>query len=323
MNESMKIVIALGGNAISDPAAQGTIAEQFARTRETATILADLIEDGHKPIVTHGNGPQVGSILRRVELASREVYPVDLGLCVADSQASMGYMIAQCVTNELAGRHIDRIASALVTTVRVDQQDPAFKNPTKPIGNYYTEEEARHHQEQDNWKLVEVAGKGFRRVVPSPKPQEIIELPLVRRLFDAGELLVVCGGGGIPVIWTEGWGYEGLEAVIDKDLTAALLARGLNADVLAILTEPDCVYDNWGTPDEQPLPELTLTEARRRLAAGEFPAGSMAPKIQAAVNFVENNPNPDARAVITSHQRLVDAMHGLTGTWFRKAKVLA
>jgi len=224
MKESLRIVVALGGNALSDPTGPGSVAEQFARTRETSVPLCDLLEEGHRLLITHGNGPQVGSILRRVELSRHEVYPMDLGLCVADSQASMGYMICQCVTNELLRRRIDRHAIALVTTVQVDRNDPAFANPTKPIGSFCSPETASQHIERDGWQMIEVPGKGFRRVVPSPRPIAIKPLQPIRDLYDKGEILVVCGGGGIPIVWREGWGYEGVEAVIDKDLAAGSLS---------------------------------------------------------------------------------------------------
>jgi carbamate kinase len=313
MNTPLRIVVALGGNAISEPHRR-TIPEQFARSRETANALADAVEAGHRLLLTHGNGPQVGSILRRVELAIGEVYPIDLGLCVADSQSSMGYMIAQCMTNELAKRGVAKYGLTIVTTVLVNKEDPAFTNPSKPIGRFHPPERAEAHRREDGWKMVEIPGKGYRRVVASPKPQRIMELAQIRRLFDSGELLVASGGGGIPVVWTDGWGYEGVEAVIDKDLSAALLAIGVEADVLAILTDQDCVYDDFGTPDQKPLPELTVEKARRRIHAGQFPAGSMAPKIEAAVSFLEGASRPGAFALVTRFDRLIDGLAGRIGT---------
>ncbi|MBN1512640.1 MAG: carbamate kinase [Phycisphaerae bacterium] len=316
MNEPLRIVVALGGNALSDPTKPGSVAEQFARTRETSVPLCDLLEEGHRLLITHGNGPQVGSILRRVELSQHEVHPIDLGLCVADSQAGMGYMICQCMTNELLRRRIDRYAIALVTTVQVDPNDPAFTNPTKPIGAFYSPEIAQRHMTQDGWKMIEVPGKGFRRVVPSPRPIGIKPLHAIKDLFDKGEILVACGGGGIPIVWRDGWGYEGLEAVIDKDLAAALLAVGVGADRLIIVTDQDCVYEKFGTPDQRPIPRLTVEQARRRLEAGEFPNGSMGPKVEAAVQFLTQSPRPNVKTVITSYTTLVDAIHDRAGTCF-------
>ncbi|UCG16952.1 MAG: carbamate kinase [Phycisphaerales bacterium] len=314
MVTSHNITVALGGNALSDPTGRGTITQQFARTRKTAAVLCDLLEAGHRLLITHGNGPQVGSILRRVELSQHEVYPIDLGLCVADSQAGMGYMIAQCMTNELLKRGINRYAVAIVTTVQVHPDDPAFAEPTKPIGAFYSQEQARRHCEQDGWNMAEIPNRGFRRLAPSPKPLAIKEIRQISRLHDDGELIIACGGGGVPVIWTQGWGYEGVEAVIDKDLCAALLAVGVNADLLVIVTDQDCIYERFGQPDQKPIDRLTASQARARLDAGDFPAGSMAPKVQAAVNFLSESGHPDARAIITSDTMLDQAIAGRAGT---------
>ena len=313
-----RIVIALGGNALCPPKSEGNIPQQFARTRETVEKLVDLADRGHELLITHGNGPQVGNILRRVEIASREVYPIDLGLCVADSQAGMGYMISQCLVNELRKRGQERQSCAIVTTVLVDREDPAFANPTKPIGPYLSAEEAERHAKNDGWKIVEVKGKGLRRVVPSPKPIEIKELDIIRRLFDDGRLVIAVGGGGIPVVDTPGWGYEGVEAVIDKDLSGALLALGLEADVLAILTDESCVYVDYNLPSKRALDRLTISEARQLLDKGQFPPGSMGPKVQAAINFLEQSNSPNARAVITSTTSVVDAFEHGAGTWFTR-----
>ncbi len=309
------MVIALGGNALSEAGTEGNIAQQFAATRRTVVPLANLVNRGHRLLITHGNGPQVGNILRRVEIAAREVYPIDLGLCVADSQAGMGYMICQCLINEFRKRGQDRKACTVVTTVLVDRDDPAFGTPTKPIGSYFSPEEAERHRRDHGWKMVEVPGRGMRRVVPSPRPKQVMELDLIRRLFEAGELVVAAGGGGIPVVDTAGHGYEGVEAVIDKDLTAARLALGIEADLLAILTDVSKVCVDFGRPTQRELDRLTVSEGKQLLNAGQFPPGSMGPKVEAAIQFVEQSPKADARAVVTSCQTAVDALDGKTGTW--------
>lgn len=319
MSRSRKIVVALGGNAISGFGDKGDIPSQFGRSRETAVALAGLIEAGHRLLITHGNGPQVGNILRRVELSAHEVYPIDLGLCVADSQAGMGYMLCQCLQNEMLKRGREVRPATIITTVLFERADPHFTHPTKPIGIYYTAEQAERHRQDDGWVLREIPGRGFRRVVPSPAPKRIMELPLIRRLFDAGEVLVVAGGGGIPVVYSEGWGYEGLEAVIDKDLTAALLAVGVQADTLAILTDEEHVWLRYGRPDAKRLSRVTVAEAQRWLDAGEFPEGSMGPKVQAAINFVAESPREDAAAIITKTAKIGEALTGRTGTVFARS----
>lgn len=314
MNAPRRIVVALGGNAISPPGRENDIAAQFAHTRETAVQLVDILADGHRLIITHGNGPQVGKILRRVEIAAHEVYPIDLGLCVADSQAGMGYMICQCLTNELLKRKLNARACTLVTTVLVDANDPALDNPAKPIGSFHSPEKARVHQDRDGWIMKEFPGRGFRRVVPSPRPLAIQELPQIKCLFDAGELIVAVGGGGIPVVRRPDATLEGIEAVIDKDLSAALLAVGLDADTLAIVTNVDQVCLNFGQQDETPLQRLTLAQARKHLADGQFPPGSMGPKIEAAINFLQASPHPDPSVIVVSIEGLGRALAGQTGT---------
>jgi carbamate kinase len=256
----------------------------------------------------------VGVDLRRVELSRHEVYPVDLGLCVAHTQASMGYMICQCVRNEMHKRQRRARACAIVTTVQVDVNDPAFLHPTKPIGQYYDKDSIEQRIASDGWHVIEVPGRGFRRVVPSPKPMIIRELEVIHELFDEGRVVVCCGGGGIPVIESADGMREGVEAVIDKDLTAALLAVGTGADTLAILTDVEKVCLNYGKANETRLDELTISQARAYQAAGEFPPGSMGPKIQACVNYLENTEIPNAQALITNIEGCADALDGLTGT---------
>jgi carbamate kinase len=308
------IVVALGGNAISVPSEEGSIPQQFARSRETAKHLADAIERGFHLILTHGNGPQVGNILRRVEIASPELYAIPLEVCVADTQAGMGYMIAQCLTNELRQRGIKRSVTTLVTTVLVDREDPAFKNPTKPIGSRMCLEDAQLHQQRDGWNTAEVEPNQFRRIVPSPTPLAILELGTIQRLVRERQLIVCCGGGGIPVYETEDGSQQGAGAVIDKDYTSALLAALIDVSRLFILTAVPRVYANYNTPNQEPLSDLTAVQAKRYLDDGQFGAGSMSPKIEAALEFLKTSPQSDASVVITSAEHLVDAIDGQAGT---------
>lgn len=313
------MVIALGGNAISMPNEEGNIAQQFAHSGETVRVIADVICAGHQVILTHGNGPQVGNVLRRVEIAAEhDVYPIPLTLCVADTQGGMGYMIEQCLENELHRRGVDRGCATVITTVLVDEADPAFARPTKPIGIFYTEADAQRHMAHKGWKMVNVPNRGWRRVVASPAPLEIMEIDLIRKLATGGDIVICCGGGGIPVARRPDGDLYGIEAVIDKDSTAAILAATLEADWLVILTNVRQVCAAYGTPDETPLSEMTIAEARRRMQAGEFPAGSMGPKIQAAIDFLERSRQQDAAALITDQGGLAAAITGNGGTWIRR-----
>ena len=270
--------MALGGNAISAPGKIGTIDEQFAQVSQTAEVLCDAIERGYQLIVTHGNGPQVGNVLRRVELASRELYPIPLEVCVADTQAGMGYMIAQCLANAMGRRNLTNDVTCVVTTVLVDRDDPAFAQPTKAIGPSLSAADAELHRTRDGWMVRDEGGGRFRRVVPSPVPRKIIEMPAIARLVDAGQIVVCCGGGGIPVA-VDQWGrVRGAAAVIDKDRTTGLLARELAAPTLVILTAVEYACLHFGQPNERRLEQITADEAeqhragrplRRRLDAAE------------------------------------------------------
>ncbi|MBI5763552.1 MAG: carbamate kinase [Planctomycetes bacterium] len=310
----MKIVVAIGGNALVTPGTAGDIQDQFAHSRRMAKPLADLVERGWQVTITHGNGPQVGSIMRRVEIAARSVYPIDLGLAVADTQAGMGYMLAQTLNNELHHRGIDRSVAAIVTSVVVDANDPAFMHPTKPIGPFLDAEAAERHRTTDGWVIVEDAGRGFRRVVASPVPKRIVELEVIRRLVEAGVLLLAGGGGGIPVIENARGELHGVEAVIDKDLTSAMLAAEVGADVLAIITGVEQVYLDFGKPTQRALSGASIAEVERLIAERQFAEGSMLPKIEAAVKFIQARRNPAARAIITDWSDLPSALEGKTGT---------
>ncbi len=310
----MKAVVAIGGNALVRPGGLGDITEQFALSREVAKPLADLVEAGWQMTITHGNGPQVGSVMRRVEIASGQGDPIDLGLAVADTQASMGYMIAQTLRNELHNRGIERRCATVVTSVVVDQNDPAYRKPTKPIGPFLDEETAKRHETEDGWKVVEDSGRGYRRVVPSPRPLEIVELSTIRKLADAGELIVAGGGGGIPIIVNEKGEHHGIEAVIDKDLTAAILAAEIEADVLAIITGVASVYINFHKPNQQALRKVSIAELESHIADDQFAEGSMLPKIRAGIQFLKDRKDPNARAVITDWKLLPACLRGETGT---------
>lgn len=312
--QPQRLVIALGGNAISVPGEQGNIEEQFAHTRQTASILADAIAAGFRPILTHGNGPQVGNILRRVELARHELYTIPLELCVADTQAGMGYMIAQCLMNELAERGQPRQVTTLVTSVVVDENDPAFDNPTKPIGPRMDRLVAEAHRDNDGWKVRELEDGGFRRIVSSPRPIDILEFPIIRQLVDAEELVICCGGGGIPVCRNATGQLSGAAAVIDKDLTSSLLARELGVGTLVILTGVEHVCLNFGKSDEMPLREVTAAEAQAYLAAGHFGLGSMGPKIEAAIDFVAHSAHSNPVAVIGHLDKFTELLAGSSGT---------
>lgn len=310
----MKTVIAIGGNALVSPGGSGDIHDQFEHSREVVKSMADLVQHGWQITITHGNGPQVGSIMRRVEIASGEVYPIDLGLAVADTQAGMGYMIAQTLMNELHHRGLDRIAVALVTSVVVDADDPAFANPTKPIGAFLSKDKAELHRDRDGWKIVEDAGRGWRRVVASPRPRRIVEMPVLREMVQAGHLIVAGGGGGIPVVINERGEINGVEAVIDKDFTSAMIAADVGADVLSLVTAVEHVSINYGKPDQKPLERVNVARIRELISENQFPAGSMLPKVQAAIEFLERRGSRSARAVITDLTHLPAALGGQTGT---------
>lgn len=313
-----KIVVALGGNAIASADHAGDIDSQFAACVASASHIADLTDQGHHVLLIHGNGPQVGATLRRVELARHEVYPIPLALCVANTQAGMGFMICECLRNEMLARRGDAArdfhAATIITTVRVDPLDPAFASPNKPIGQTYDEATARERRETDGWDLAETSPGAWRRVVASPQPQAIEEIELIRHLFDEGRLIVCCGGGGVPVVQTESGRSHSVEAVIDKDLTASLLALESDADTLLILTDIDRVLLDRNTPNERPLESLSTADARRHLESGQFGEGSMAPKIRACIRFIEQSTAENPSAIITRTDLALDALAGRAGT---------
>lgn len=303
-------VVALGGNAIIPKDQAGTIEEQRALTRATMAQVAEQVAAGQRIVLTHGNGPIIGNIALRSEAMAGKIPPMPLDVCGADSQGGVGYMIQQVLQNELARLGLERPVVSLVTQVEVDPKDPAFGNPTKPIGPFYTPREAALVAAQKGWAVRDDAGRGMRRVVPSPRPRRIVEIGVIEMLVDAGVLVVCCGGGGVPVV-RRGQQLAGVEAVIDKDLTAAVLATELQATRLVLLTGVENVMRGFGTPDATPLGRLTLADAESLLAAGEFPAGSMGPKIQAGLDFLRAG---GAEVVITDPEHLSAALAGAAGT---------
>ena len=303
-------VLALGGNAILPSDKSGTITEQFAITRLTMAQIAHLVAQGRDVVLTHGNGPIVGNIVLRNEAVRDEMPPMPLGICVADSQGGIGYMIQQVLRNALREEGIDRDVVTLITQVRISPEDPALGNPTKPIGPFYTAAEARLLEVEERWEMVEDSNRGYRRVVPSPRPLEIVEEEVVRKLVDTGTIVVTVGGGGIPVI-LENDKLDGVEAVVDKDFASAVLAKMLGAGRMIIVTDIDAVYENFGSDNARPLRTLTIDEAESMLQAGQLPVGSMGSKIEAAVDFVRSTGND---AFITRPEDILSAVAGSAGT---------
>ncbi len=304
------VVLAVGGNALLRPGDRGTAEEQMLRARETAENIYPLLRD-FKVVVTHGNGPQVGAILLQNETAKDVVPPMPLDVCGAMSQGQIGYMLEQSFQNILEEKGIDREIVTVLTRVIVDENDPAFENPTKPVGPFYTEEEAKRLAREKGWHVVEDSGRGWRRVVPSPMPIEIVEKKVIRKLLDEGFIAIGVGGGGIPVI-RKGRKLMGVEGVIDKDLASAVLARDIGADRLIILTSVDMVYLNFGTPEQRGIERMNVEEARRYMEEGHFKKGSMYPKIMASILYLESG---GKEVLITSPEKLQDALRGNGGTW--------
>lgn len=304
------IVIALGGNAIIREGEKGTIKEQYANIKESCLYIAELIEEGYKIVITHGNGPQIGNILIQNEAGKDLVpmIPIDVG--VAETQGQLGYMIKQTLINTLREKGIDKPVVCLLTQVVVDERDPAFQNPTKPIGPFYNEQEAQALKSEKGYQMVEDSGRGYRRVVPSPKPRDIIEKTTIKQIVELGNIVITVGGGGIPVSEKDGI-ITGLEAVVDKDYASALLASQIGAKYLVILTGVPQVAINYGKPNQQFLTKMNIEEAKKHDKEGQFAPGSMGPKIGAAVDYLERG---GEKVIITSMDLLKDAMEGKAGT---------
>jgi len=308
-------VVAVGGNSLIKDNFNKTIPDQYKAGAESMHHIAEMIVQGWDVVVTHGNGPQVGFILRRSELSAHELHDVPLDYCGADTQGAIGYMFARALNNEFKNRKVEKQVAAVVTQTVVDINDEAFQHPTKPIGSFMDEAEAKKREKEDGWVVVEDAGRGWRRVVASPKPIDIIEKDAIKALIDAGIIVVGVGGGGIPVIKDPNGDILGVEAVIDKDFGSSLLATMIGADLFVISTAVEKVAINFNKPDQKWLDKLTLAEAKEYAASGHFAKGSMLPKIEAIIKFLENG---GEKALITNPENIGRALKGETGTWITK-----
>lgn len=310
-----KIVIALGGNALQSGKSEATAEAQLEVVKKTCEYIADISTSGYEVGIVHGNGPQVGRILLASETAKDVTPAMPFDVCGAMSEGYIGYHLQQALKHSLKKRGKDFPVLTVVTQMVVDKEDKGFKNPTKPIGPFYTEEEAKELENTEGYSMKEDAGRGFRRVVASPIPEEIVEIDAIKQLWPTS-IVISCGGGGIPVVKHEDGSLEGVAAVIDKDFAAELLAEEVDADVLMILTEVEKVAVNFNKPDQRDLDELTIEEANKHIADGQFAPGSMLPKVEAAMKFVQSGNGK--RAIITSLDKAIDAIEGKTGTVFVK-----
>jgi len=308
-------VIAIGGNAILRAGEEATLENQMRNVSATAKALTDIIQSGRDVVITHGNGPQVGDLYLRNELAKDKVQPMTLDVCVAQSQGQIGYMLQNALNSEFAARHMNKVAVSLITQVIVSEDDPAFKDPTKPIGRYYNEEDAKKLEQEKGWKMVlDKKRGGYRKVVPSPKPIGIVESKPVRRLIfggrDQAEVVIACGGGGIPVVFKDDR-YVGVEAVVDKDLAAAMLGNNIKESLFVIATDVEHVFADFGKPTQRPLKKVSESQIRGFYNSGQFPPGSMGPKVEAAIRFLKGG---GEEVVITSIDKLFEAIDGTAGT---------
>jgi carbamate kinase len=307
-----KAVIALGGNAIIKAGQDGNIHQQFANTRESLSAIVELLKQGYKLAITHGNGPQVGNLLiQQLAGIEQHISPLPLGVLNAATEGTMGYMIEQSLQNSLRAAKMEKDVVTIISQVRVDKEDPSIKEPSKPVGPFFDKEHADFFSKQYGWKMIEDSGRGYRQVVASPKPLDIVPAETIKNLVDANKVVIACGGGGIPFYIDDNGNYEGFDAVIDKDYASALLAREIEADLLVILTGVDKVAINFGTTQQTDLNKLNITDAKKYLANGQFPKGSMGPKISAAIDFIEKG---GKEVLITSIDKVVDAFAGKTGT---------
>jgi carbamate kinase len=315
MSQKKLAVVAIGGNSLIKDEKHVTVEDQYLAAKETTLHIADMIEAGWDVAIGHGNGPQVGFILRRSEIAAKVegMHEVPLEVCGADSQGAIGYALQQTLQNELHKRKIEKSVATVVTQVLVDKDDAAFKKPSKPIGGFMQADEAKRREKEQGWSIVEDAGRGWRRVVASPLPKEIVELSTVKAMLGEGIVTITVGGGGIPVIDAGDGQYKGVAAVIDKDYASSLLAQQIKANLFVISTAVEKVAINFGKPDQKWLDKMTLTEAKKYLAEGtHFAKGSMAPKIQAIIWYLENG---GEKALITNPENIGRALKGETGTW--------
>lgn len=304
-------LIAIGGNALIKENEFGTVYEQFANTREAMKKMISILRRGYKFVLTHGNGPQVGNVLIRVEASEAKAYSIPMGVAVAQTQGEMGYMIMQLLKNSFNKAEIEKDVCCVLTQTVVDKDDPQLDNPTKPIGPFYHDNEQIEYLKERGMKLVEDAGRGWRRVVPSPTPISIIETDIIKKLLDENIIVVAGGGGGMPVYYDENGNIEGIDGVVDKDLVSAVIARKIGAEILIIMTGVEFVYLNYNTPEQKKITQLSLINARKYLAEDRFQEGSMRPKIQAAIQFLEQG---GEHVIITDIDNIVDAVDGYTGT---------
>ncbi len=304
-------LVAFGGNALLPEGQRGLQAEQMANARRAAALMLSVVRKGYELIIVHGNGPQVGNLLIQMEEAANKIPPYTLDVCDAMTEGSMGYMLERALTNELRRHSIDKEVASLVTLVVVDKDDPAFLEPTKPVGPFYPKYRAQQLAREKKWTMVEDAGRGYRKVVASPRPIDVVPHGIIRDLVQAGRIVIAAGGGGVPVVINGRGLFEGVEAVIDKDYAASLLAREVKADMFIILTAIERVYLNFGRPDQAEVPVLTVEEARKHLADGQFPPGSMGPKIRAAIEFIEAG---GEEVLITKDSHLKAALLNRSGT---------
>jgi carbamate kinase len=307
------VVLAMGGHAFIRQGEAGTHQDHERNARAICAMVMTLVERGHNLIIAHGNGPQVGNLMHQTEMARSEVPPLPLDALVAQTEGSLGYLLQQALLNELRRREIRRFVVTVVTQVKVDRDDPAFLEPTKPVGPFLTREEAEQRRDEYGWAIAEDIGRGWRRVVPSPRPVKVLQRDMIREAAEEGHIVIAAGGGGIPVAQDDHDNYVGVEAAIDKDLTASVLASEVGAHLLVILTAVDRVYLHFGTPESTPLGAVTLAECKRYIDEGHFPAGSMGPKVEAIYEFLKRG---GRRGLVTSPEMLTAALDGEEGTHF-------
>jgi len=308
----MKVLVSLGGNAILQRGQKGTADQQFSNVENTAKHLARLLRRGDRITITHGNGPQVGNILLQNEIARDTLPPMPLDVCGAESQGMIGYMLQRAMRTELDAGGPNLPVTTVISQTLVDPDDPAFKNPTKPVGPFYTAPESSELERLKGWHMVNDSGRGYRRVVPSPTPLDIIEKETIIRLYEAGTVVISAGGGGVPVVRDKNGGLRGIEAVLDKDRTSALLAKIVGVETLLILTDVEKVSINYGKPEQRGLDRVTVQECKKYLAQGQFPPGSMGPKIESAITFLSSPAGK--RAIIAPLESAEEALLGTAGT---------
>jgi len=307
-------LIAFGGNAILPETERGLQSEQEKNAQKAARLMIHVVKKGYDMIIVHGNGPQVGNLLIQMEEAVTKIPPFSLEVCDAMTEGSMGYMLERALINELRKNSLDKEVATLITQVVVDKDDPAFENPTKPIGPFYSKYRAQMLAREKKWKMIEDAGRGYRKVVPSPRPIDVVPKRVIHDLVHSGKIVITSGGGGVPIIINSLGLFQGVEAVIDKDFAASLIAREVKADLFIILTNVDQVYLNYGTPDEKPIPVMTVDQAEEYYAKGHFPPGSMGPKIKAAIEYIQNG---GKEVLITSANQLKASLVNRSGTRIR------